>query len=109
MAPLTATAAIAAPDAEQNANPDRRGTSSARHGATSSAIRHAHIAATPTANQSRLFRLESTIGAQTNSKVNASEVAAMTEPTLCTVTPARTRLLLNASPTTPTGHAVHAC
>jgi hypothetical protein len=33
----------------------------------------------------------------------------MTEPTLCTVTPARTRLLLNASPTTPTGHAVHAC
>jgi hypothetical protein len=67
------------------------------------------MTAAPTTNQRFRVRLESTIGAHTNSNVNASEVAARIAPTRCTGTPALTRLLPRASPMTPRGHAVQAC
>jgi hypothetical protein len=106
MRPLVATAAIAAPDDETNARAVNRGTDAASHGAMSSIARHPHIRTAPTTYQRRLVREESTIGAQTNSNVNASVDAAMIAAECRTPIPAFTKLLPNASPTTPTGHAV---
>src|ERR1700681_4729326 len=106
MRPLAATAPIAAPDDETNARAVNRGTEAASHGAMSSVARHPHITTAPTTYQIRLVREESTIGAQTNSSVNASVEAAMIAAECRTPIPAFTKLLPNASPTTPTGHAV---
>jgi hypothetical protein len=77
MMPLTATAAIAAPDDEENASTVISGTDAPFHGAMSSVARHAHITVEPPMYQSRLVKEASTIGAQTNSSVNASDVAAI--------------------------------
>src|SRR5689334_13721356 len=100
MMPLTETAAAAAPDEAQKASSVSSGTVAACQGATSSATMHAHMTAVPTTNQRLRVRLESTIGAHTNSNVNASEVTARIVPTRCTGTPALTRLLVRASPMT---------
>jgi hypothetical protein len=77
MMPLTATAAIAAPHEEENASIVISGTDAAFHGAMSSVARHAHITVEPPKYQSRLVKEASTIGDQTNSSVNASDVAAI--------------------------------
>ena len=75
--PGHATAAIAAPDEEENASTVIRGTAAALHGAMSSAARHPHISVEPPTYHSRLVKQASTIGAQTNSSVNASVEAAI--------------------------------
>jgi len=109
MIPLTATAAMAAPDDEANASVVIRGTAAAFHGAMSSHTRLMHMLAAPTRYQSRRVKEESTIGAQANSSVNARFEAAIITAVCWTATPALTRLLANASPMTPTGHAVQTC
>jgi hypothetical protein len=54
-----------------------RGTDATAHGAMSSATRHPHISVAPPTYHSRLVKQASTIGAQTNSSVNANDVAAI--------------------------------
>jgi len=75
--PLTATAAIAAPDDDANASTVMRGTDVAFHGAMRSVPKHPHITVAPPTYQSRLVKQASTSGAQTNSSLNASDMAAM--------------------------------
>src|SRR5450432_1843146 len=109
MIPLTATAPMAAPDDDAKANVVMRGTDAAFHGAMSSHARQTHMPPAPMRYQSRRVREESTIGAQAHSNVNAKFEAAMIAAVSWTATPALTRLLPNASPITPTGHAVQTC
>src|SRR6516225_813023 len=107
MMPLTATAATAAPEEEVKASVMRAGTQAGFQGATSNSARHTHIIVAPAMYQARRVKQESTTGAQTNSSVKASVDAAMIVAVCWTGTPALTRLLASASPTIPTGHAVH--
>src|SRR6516162_3141677 len=107
MMPLTATAATAAPQDEVKASVVRAGTQAGFQGAISSSARHTHIIVAPATYQARRVKEESTTGAQTNSIVKASPDAAMIVAVWWTGTPALTRLLARATPTTPTGHAVH--
>lgn len=76
---------------------------------SSNIARHAHIIVAPAKYQVRRVKEESTMGAQRNSTVKASVEAVMMVAVCWTGTPALTRLLPRASPTTPTGHAVHTC
>src|ERR1700681_3017648 len=108
MMPLTATAATAAPMDDVNANTVRVHTDATFHGATRTAARHAPITIDPAMYHTFRVSVASTKGAQTNSKVNASDVTAMIWDASRTETPAWTRLLPNARAITPIGHAVHA-
>src|ERR1700687_981214 len=109
MIPLTATAAMAAPDDDAKASVVIRGTDEGFHGAMSSHARQTHMLPAPATYQCGRVKEESTIGAQANSSVNARFEAAMIIAACCTATPALTRLLPNASPIPPPGHAVQTC
>src|ERR1700682_2980813 len=109
MMPLTATPATPAPDEEAKASAVRSGTDATAHGASRSATRDPHITAAPPTYQSRRVRHESTSGAQTNSSVYASVVAAMITADCWSGTPALAQLLPNAIATTPAGHAGQTC
>ena len=65
--------------------------------------------AAPAMYQALRVNEASTIGAHTNSNVKARLVAATISDVSRTETPAATRLLPNARPITPTGHAVQRC
>jgi hypothetical protein len=68
---------MAAPDDDANASTVMSGTDVAYHGVISSVPKHPHITVAPPTYQSRRVKQASTIGAQTNSSVNASDMAAM--------------------------------
>ena len=67
------------------------------------------MAPAPMTNHALRVSDASTIGAHTNSSVNANDAAATIAETEWTGTPTRARLLPSASPTTPVGHARHTC